>query len=288
MADDQVEAERQAMSHDRSCDGNEASPLLDWLLRKHPDTPKNRAKQWIRGGPRQRQRRGHPQTPPNHRRPGRHARTARSPRHHPGVRFRVADSSARFVALPGFRPRHRQQGARPHLGAGAELRPFRAEHPRRLPGGQTQSPGPRRRRKVTAARLSPAATLAGSSPGPIYQRRLLHGHEPRRAPPPHRAAQGAHHEAGICGLRGRPVQHAQRHLAAMAAIEPGRTAPARPFRDAGPGRRGRGPRGHHPLRSHRRISRSPAANASSPNCGSGWKPAANIKFASRLPTPDSP
>ena len=24
--------------------------LLDWLLRKHPDTPKNRAKQWILAG----------------------------------------------------------------------------------------------------------------------------------------------------------------------------------------------------------------------------------------------
>jgi 23S rRNA pseudouridine1911/1915/1917 synthase len=27
-----------------------AKPLLDWLLRKHPDTPKNRAKQWIMAG----------------------------------------------------------------------------------------------------------------------------------------------------------------------------------------------------------------------------------------------
>ncbi len=27
-----------------------ASPLLDWLLRKHPDTPRNRAKQWIVAG----------------------------------------------------------------------------------------------------------------------------------------------------------------------------------------------------------------------------------------------
>jgi 23S rRNA pseudouridine1911/1915/1917 synthase len=27
-----------------------ASPLLDWLLRKHPDTPRNRAKQWILAG----------------------------------------------------------------------------------------------------------------------------------------------------------------------------------------------------------------------------------------------
>ena len=26
------------------------SPLLDWLLRKHPDTPKSRAKQWILAG----------------------------------------------------------------------------------------------------------------------------------------------------------------------------------------------------------------------------------------------
>jgi 23S rRNA-/tRNA-specific pseudouridylate synthase len=25
-------------------------PLLDWLLRKHPDTPKTRAKQWILAG----------------------------------------------------------------------------------------------------------------------------------------------------------------------------------------------------------------------------------------------
>ena len=25
-------------------------PLLDWLLRKHPDTPKGRAKQWIVAG----------------------------------------------------------------------------------------------------------------------------------------------------------------------------------------------------------------------------------------------
>lgn len=27
-----------------------ASPLLDWLLRKHPETPRNRAKQWILAG----------------------------------------------------------------------------------------------------------------------------------------------------------------------------------------------------------------------------------------------
>ncbi|MBI2947020.1 MAG: hypothetical protein HYY23_05200, partial [Verrucomicrobia bacterium] len=27
-----------------------AGPLLDWLLRKHPDTPKSRAKQWILAG----------------------------------------------------------------------------------------------------------------------------------------------------------------------------------------------------------------------------------------------
>ena len=26
------------------------SPLLHWLLRKHPDTPKTRAKQWITAG----------------------------------------------------------------------------------------------------------------------------------------------------------------------------------------------------------------------------------------------
>ena len=166
-----------------------ARPLLDWLLRKHPDTPKSRAKQWILAGRVSVNgvviRKPH-QTIAD---PGdalelraRHATTL-------DVRFRLADSSARFVALPGFRPRHRQQGARPHLRAGAGLRPFRAEHPRRFPGGKTEGPGPRRRRKVIAARLSPAATLAGSSPGPIYQRRLLHGHEPRRAPPPHRAIQ---------------------------------------------------------------------------------------------------
>src|ERR1700709_786043 len=28
----------------------EARPLLDWLLQKHPETPKNRAKQWILAG----------------------------------------------------------------------------------------------------------------------------------------------------------------------------------------------------------------------------------------------
>ncbi|MCX6891480.1 MAG: S4 domain-containing protein, partial [Verrucomicrobia bacterium] len=28
----------------------DARPLLDWLLRKHPDTPKSRAKQWILAG----------------------------------------------------------------------------------------------------------------------------------------------------------------------------------------------------------------------------------------------
>ena len=26
------------------------SPLLDWLLKKHPETPKGRAKQWILAG----------------------------------------------------------------------------------------------------------------------------------------------------------------------------------------------------------------------------------------------
>src|SRR5947208_6532341 len=29
---------------------SKTSPLLDWLLRKHPDKPKNRAKQWILAG----------------------------------------------------------------------------------------------------------------------------------------------------------------------------------------------------------------------------------------------
>jgi 23S rRNA pseudouridine1911/1915/1917 synthase len=31
-------------------DMTKVSPLLDWLLRKHPDTPKSRAKQWILAG----------------------------------------------------------------------------------------------------------------------------------------------------------------------------------------------------------------------------------------------
>ena len=31
-------------------DTPQVSPLLDWLLRKHPDTPKSRAKQWILAG----------------------------------------------------------------------------------------------------------------------------------------------------------------------------------------------------------------------------------------------
>ena len=31
-------------------DTNNVKPLLDWLLRKHPDTPKSRAKQWILAG----------------------------------------------------------------------------------------------------------------------------------------------------------------------------------------------------------------------------------------------
>jgi 23S rRNA pseudouridine1911/1915/1917 synthase len=31
-------------------DTTKVSPLLDWLLRKHPDTPKSRAKQWILAG----------------------------------------------------------------------------------------------------------------------------------------------------------------------------------------------------------------------------------------------
>src|SRR3954466_9267001 len=31
-------------------DHNEQKPLLDWLLRKHPETPKSRAKQWILAG----------------------------------------------------------------------------------------------------------------------------------------------------------------------------------------------------------------------------------------------
>jgi 23S rRNA pseudouridine1911/1915/1917 synthase len=31
-------------------DKTQNSPLLDWLLRKHPDTPKSRAKQWILAG----------------------------------------------------------------------------------------------------------------------------------------------------------------------------------------------------------------------------------------------
>ena len=30
--------------------GNKRWPLLEWLLEKHPDTPKKRAKQWITAG----------------------------------------------------------------------------------------------------------------------------------------------------------------------------------------------------------------------------------------------
>ena len=29
---------------------NQERPLLDWLLRQHPDTPRSRAKQWILAG----------------------------------------------------------------------------------------------------------------------------------------------------------------------------------------------------------------------------------------------
>ena len=231
-----------------------AKPCWIGCCAQHPDTPKSRAKQWILAG-----------------RVSVNGVVIRKPHQNladPGDALELgARQAATLDCGSGWqihprvsllyldsRPGDRQQGARPHLGAGRGRRPVRAEHPGRFSGGQTQGPGPRRRRKVVAARLSPARTVAGSSPGPIYQRRLLHGHEPGRAPPPHRAVAGAHHEAGICGLRGRPAQHAQRHLAAMAAIEPGRTAPARPFRNARPSRRVRSPRGHHPLRSHRRIS----------------------------------
>lgn len=38
------------LADDRSCEGGEARPLLDWVLRKHPNASKNRAKQWIVGG----------------------------------------------------------------------------------------------------------------------------------------------------------------------------------------------------------------------------------------------
>ena len=53
--------------------------------------------------------------------------------------------------------------------------------------GKAESAKSRRRRKIIAVRLSPAATLSGSSPGSIYQRGLLHGHEPCRTPPSDRA-----------------------------------------------------------------------------------------------------
>jgi 23S rRNA pseudouridine1911/1915/1917 synthase len=45
-------AVRQAHSHrvHALADIPKVSPLLDWLLRKHPDTPKGRAKQWIIAG----------------------------------------------------------------------------------------------------------------------------------------------------------------------------------------------------------------------------------------------
>jgi 23S rRNA pseudouridine1911/1915/1917 synthase len=37
-------------AHDETCIKGKNAPLLDWLLRQYPDTPKTRAKQWILAG----------------------------------------------------------------------------------------------------------------------------------------------------------------------------------------------------------------------------------------------
>ena len=105
------------------------------------------------GGPGERGRRGGSETSPGHARPRQRAGTTVPPRHDAGLRFRLANSSARVVALPGLRPGGCQQGAGPDLGAGAGRRPLRAEHSGRFPGGQTQGPGARRR---PGGRLPPA------------------------------------------------------------------------------------------------------------------------------------
>ena len=48
MVEDRVAGSRGRVI--RAVNETNASPLLDWLLRKHPDTPRNRAKQWILAG----------------------------------------------------------------------------------------------------------------------------------------------------------------------------------------------------------------------------------------------
>ena len=135
------------------------SHLLHWLLLQYPDTPKSRAKQWILAGRVSVNGVILPKPTTTHGGSRRQTKTGRTPCDRLGVRFRVADSSARHVALPGFRRRHRQQGAWPCLGAGVELCHFGPQHPRRLFGGKIPCSGPQGSWPITAARLSPAPSL---------------------------------------------------------------------------------------------------------------------------------
>ena len=129
-------------------------PLLDWLLLKYPETPKNRAKQWILAG--RVSVRGTVIRKPHEAMadPGDALKLGSGMRPHFRARG-VADSSARLTSLFGCGPGNSEQRAGTYLGAGCGSG-FGTEHSGRFSRGKVEGTEPRRSGKNTAAGVSPA------------------------------------------------------------------------------------------------------------------------------------
>jgi 23S rRNA pseudouridine1911/1915/1917 synthase len=262
------------------------SPLLDWLLRKHPDTPKSRAKQWILAGRVSVNgviiRKPH-QTIPD---PG-DALKLRDHQAatldcgsgwqiHPRVSLLYLDAALAIVNKgPGLISVPASNCDLSALSILADFLAGKLKAQNRGVTGKSLPPAYCRLEPLPVHRLDQYTSgVFCMATNPAARHHLIEQLK-------------AHTMKREYVALWKAAAGARRHLAAMAAIEPGRTAPARAFGNATQRRGHRGPRGHHALRSHRGISARWRQGIRHQIAVSGWRPAGNIKSASRPPTPDS-
>src|ERR1035437_6290806 len=222
-------------------------PLLDWLLRKHPDTPKSRAKQWILAGRVSVHgviiRKPH-QTIAD---PGdtlelrdRHATTLACGsgwQIHPRVSLLYLDSAFAIVNKgPGLISVPAPNCDLSALSILADFLAGKLKARNRGVAGKSLPTAYPRLQALPVHRLdqytSGVFCMATNPAARHHLIEQLKAHSMKRK-----------YVAFVAGPAGR----ARRHLAAMAAIKPGRTAPARAFGSAMQRRGRRGTRGHHAL-----------------------------------------
>ena len=263
------------------------SPLLDWLLRKHPDTPKTRAKQWILAG-------------------------------RVSVNGVVIRKPHQLIADPGdtleLRARH---ATTLDCGAGWQIHPrVSLLHLDSALAVVNKGPGlisvP-----ATDGDLSALSILADFLTGKLKPRdrsvaakSLPPAYRRLQPLPVHRLDQ---YTSGVFCMATNPAarHHLIEQLKAhtmkreyVAFVEGRASAPKGVWRQwlqlsrdelrqhvlSETQARAAGSEAREAITHYEVIAEYPlpAARASSPNCGSGWKPAGSIKSASRLRTPDSP